>query len=306
MNPTDVCLLSGTAHPALGESLSQVLGVPLAKRILDRFPDGELRVHLEEDVRGRDVFLLQSVCAPVGDHVLELLLLADACRRSGAARITAVLPYFAYARQDRREGSGDPLGAAVLARTLGEAVDRIVTVDLHSPAIEGSFPVPMEHVSAMPLLQQHLGTAGGQRVVVSPDVGGLKRAERFARELGAPVAVVHKSRLSGAEVKAGGLVGDVQGASPIIVDDMISTAGTIEAAVHVLLDQGCAPHITVCATHGLFVGPARDRLAKLPLERVVITDSLPPPADLPVPLETASIAPLLADTVRRLHADGAA
>lgn len=305
MSERPLCLFSGNAHPALAARIAQTLGQPLSGRVLDRFPDGELRVALNDDVGGRDVFIIQSLSAPVGDHLLELMLLADAAKRSHARSVTGVVPYFAYARQDRREGAGQPLGSAVLARTVGSALDRLVVVDLHSPSVEGAFPVPVEHVAALHLLAEHVRAGDAPKVVVSPDLGAVKRAERFARAIGAPLAFVHKTRTSGKDVQVGGLVGDVRGAAPIIVDDMISTAGTIEATARVLVEHGCEPEITVCATHGLFVGPARERLKNLPIRRIVVTDSLPAPVDFPVTIESVSIAPTLAETIRRLHNGGA-
>lgn len=296
-------VIGGTSHPALTGELAHALGVEPLPRLLERFPDGEHRVQLQADVRGRDVFLVQSLRGS-GDHLLELLLLADACRRAGAARITGVLPYLAYARQDRRETPGVPLGARVIADALGEALDAAIVVDLHSPAVEGCFSIPVEHVSAVPLLSQAARQHARNAVVVSPDLGAAKRAEHFAQPLGLPVAIVHKSRLTGRDVTASGVVGEVRGKAPVFIDDIVSTAGTIEAATRVLLDAGCAPEVTVCATHGLFVPPAVQRLQPLPLRRILVTDSVPPPTGLALPLEIVGIAPLLADAVRRLHGVG--
>ncbi len=296
-------VVAGSAHPKLATELAARLGTQVAARIGERFPDGEWRVRLGDDVRGRDVFLVQPLCLPVGDHLLELLLLADACRRSGAARVCALVPYLAYARQDRRGGEGEPLGARVIASLLSEAVDRAVVVDLHSPAVEGGFSISVEQVDPMTALAAHVGPGAGD-VVVAPDLGAARRAERFARALGKPVAIVHKTRLTGSEVEARGVVGDVRGLVPILVDDIISTAGTIEAATLALREAGAADGLTVCATHGLFVGPARERLSRLPLRRLIVTDSLPPPErDFPVPLEVVPLAPVLAPLVERMHAE---
>lgn len=294
-------VLGGTSHPALAEAVARAVGVEPAARLIDRFPDGEHRVQLQTEVRDQDVFIVQSLRAPVGDHLLELLLLSDACRRAGAARITGVIPYLAYARQDRRDVTGVPLGARVVADVLDRALDRAVLVDLHSPPVEGCFSIPVEHVSAMSLLAEAVRDHAPNAVVVSPDLGAAKRAERFARSLGLPVAIVHKSRLTGTDVAASGVIGEVAGHAPILVDDIISTAGTVEAAVRVLLDAGATEEITVCAAHGLFVPPAVRRLQPLPIRRIIVTDSVPPPTGLPLPMETVSLAPLLAETVRRIH-----
>jgi ribose-phosphate pyrophosphokinase len=298
-----VVLMSGSSHPTLGTAVAEVLGIDLGRCVVDRFPDGEHHVEVSEEVRGCDVYLLQTLGPPVDSHLMELLLLVDACRRRGAARLTAVVPYLAYARHDRRETGREPLGARLVADMLRAAgVDRLVVVDLHSPAVEGCFDIPVEHLSAMPLLAEHLrrtGTPGS--VIVSPDLGAVKRAERYAAHLKLPVAVVHKRRMSGSEVKAHNITGEVKGCAPILVDDMISTAGTIEAAVHALLDAGCAPEVTVVATHALLVGPALERLQRLPLRRLLTTDSLPRSEQLTLPVENVSIAALLARSIEQLR-----
>lgn len=297
-------LLAGTSHPALAADLAAELGVPLGELTVERFPDGELDVDVQAPVRGRDVFLLQSLHAPVGEHLLELSLIADACARQGAASVTAVVPYLGYARQDRREAGTEPLGARVVAELLAAGrVDRVVCLDLHSRAVEGCFRHPVDHAAAVPALGEHV-RAGlpSPAVVVSPDLGAVKRAEAFARPLGLPVAVVHKHRLSGAEVEAQGVVGEVRGLHPVVVDDIISTGGTLEAAVRAVLAAGAVGPVTVVASHGLFVGPAGRRLAGLPLARVVVSDSVPAPAAAPFPLERVRSAPALAAVVRRLLA----
>ncbi|ADO72969.1 ribose-phosphate diphosphokinase [Stigmatella aurantiaca] len=299
-----VVLMSGSSHPALGESIAEMLGVEPGRCVIDRFPDGEHHVEVVEEVRGCDVYLLQPLGPPVDPHLMELLLLVDACRRQGAARVTAVVPYLAYARQDRRETRAEPLGARLLADLIrASGVDRIVVVDLHSPAVEGCFSLPVEHLSAMPLLAENLRhTVTPDSVIVSPDLGAMKRAERYAALLKLPLAVVHKRRMSGSQVQAHNITGDVKGCAPILVDDMISTAGTIEAAVQALLEAGCAPLVTVVATHSLLVGPSLERLQRLPLRRLLTTDSVPRSEPLPIPLEVVSVAPLLARSIEMLRA----
>jgi ribose-phosphate pyrophosphokinase len=294
--------LAGSSHPSLAAEVARELAVPVGKCRVERFPDGESEIDVQEDVRGAEVFVLQSLCQPVGDHLLELSLIADACHRAGARRVTGVVPYLGYARQDRRETGGEPLGARVVGELLAAGrVNRLVCVDLHSRAVEGCFPQPVEHVSAIPALVEFLRSRLPQpAVVVSPDLGAVKRAEAFARPLGLPVAVVHKQRLSGADVKAHGVVGEVRGLHAVVVDDMISTGGTMVAAARAVLAAGAQPRVTLAATHGLFVGPARERLAGLPLERVVVADTLPPVGSLGFALETVSCAPLLASVVKRL------
>ena len=295
-------LLAGTSHPALAKEVAAELKLPLGRCDLERFPDGELDVQLQENVRGAEVFILQSLNAPVGENLLELALMSDACQRLGAASVTAVIPYLGYARHDRRVSGREPLGARVVAELIAAGrVDRVVCLDLHSRAVEGCFPRPVEHADAVPLLIAHLrSTLTLPAVVISPDLGAVKRAEQFARPLGLPVAVVHKQRLSGAEVKAMGVVGEVAGRHVIVVDDMISTGGTLVAAVETVLAHGAKSPVTVVASHGLFVGPAQERLAALPLARVVVTDSVPFPGKARFPLEIVRSAPALADVIRRL------
>jgi ribose-phosphate pyrophosphokinase len=298
-------LLSGTAHPALATLVAGHLGQALAERDIETFPDGELHITVKESLRGHDVYLLQPTGPPVERHVLELLLLADACRRAGAARVTAVIPYFGYARQDRRASGREPVGGRLMADLLAAAgIARVVALDLHAVSLEGFFAMPLEHLTAVPVLVTAVHserTANG--VVVAPDAGATRLAERYARALHLPVAIVQKVRRSGTEVTARGVTGDVKGRAPIIVDDMISTGGTIAAAVAALVAAGCQGDVTVVATHGLFVATALERLAALRLRGLIVTDSLPATAQPSPPVHVVSIAPLLADAVSRLYHD---
>jgi ribose-phosphate pyrophosphokinase len=300
-------LLAGSSHPALAKEIAAELQLPLGRCDIERFPDGELDIQLQENVRGAEVFIIQSLHAPVGEHLLELALLSDACQRLGAASVTAVIPYLGYARHDRRVSGREPLGARVVAELIAAGrVDRVVCLDLHSRAVEGCFPRPVEHADALPLLIAHVrASLSLPAVVVSPDLGAVKRAEAFARPLGLPVAVVHKQRLSGAEVKAMGVVGEVKGLHVIIVDDMISTGGTLVAAVQTVLAHGAKSPVTVVASHGLFAGPAQQRLAGIPLARVVVTDSVPFTGKALFPLEVVRAAPALAEVIGRLVASSA-
>lgn len=295
-------LLAGTSHPQLAASLSAELGLPLGPCRITRFPDGELDISLEADVRGAEVFVVQSLHAPAGEHLLELALITDVCQRAGAESVTAVIPYLGYARHDRRVSGREPLGARVVAELLAAGrVDRVVCLDLHSRAVEGCFPRPVEHADAVPLLIEHVrARIQSPAVVVSPDLGAVKRAESFARPLGLPVAVVHKQRLSGSEVKAETVVGEVAGRHVVVVDDMISTGGTLAAAVQTVIAHGALSPVTVVASHGLFVGPALERLAALPLARVVVTDSVPAVPNVAFPLERVGSAKAIAAVIRRL------
>ena len=299
-------LVHGSANGALAASIASELGIALGRCVIHRFPDGEMQVEVLDNPRARDIYVVQGTHPPVGENLLELLLIVDAYRRAGAWRITAIIPYFGYARQDRRRHGRESLGARLVTELLGAAaVDRVVAVDLHTPAIEGCFMHPLEHLTAVPLLADRARSlVGDSAVVVSPDLGAVKLAERYAERLGLPMAVVHKLRTSGADVKAQGVVGAVEGRAPIIVDDMVTTAGTVEATVLALIERGAREEITVVATHGLLVGPARARLEALPIRRIIVTDSIPgPERPLSIPIERVSLAPLLAETVRRLHGE---
>jgi ribose-phosphate pyrophosphokinase len=301
----EVSIVAGSANPVLAEAVASALGARLASRIVERFPDSEVHVEILESMRGKDVYLLQPTSPPVDEHLLELLFLADACRRAGAARSTAVIPYSGYARQDRRARGREPVGARVVADMLGAAgISRIVAVELHSPALEGFFALPLEHLSAVPLLADAARPwMTGKGVVVAPDLGAAKLADRYARILDLPVAIVHKTRLGGDAVSVHRITGEVRDRAPLIVDDMISTGGTIEAAIKALREAGCAPDITVVASHGLFVGPARQRLSAAAARRYIVTDSVPSAEGTPLPVQVVSVSGLLAETIRRLHDD---
>jgi ribose-phosphate pyrophosphokinase len=299
-------IFAGSANVPLAEAIAERLDTQPGSREAQVFPDGELQVELQESVRGEDVYVVQPTSPPAEKHLLELLLLADAARRAGAARMTAVIPYFGYARQDRRASGREAVGARLVAGLLesGRLFERVVAVDVHTEAIEGFFGIPLEHLSAVPMLIESVRAyAGTNGVVVAPDMGAAELAQRYAEPLGLPVAVVHKARISGTEVSVGSVTGEVGDRKPIIVDDMISTGGTQKAAIDALLEAGCEPEITVVASHGLFAGSAEEDLRDTPVERFVVTDSVPPPEGLELPLEVVSLTPLLAETVDRLHND---
>ncbi|MER7099732.1 ribose-phosphate pyrophosphokinase [Streptomyces humidus] len=297
-----VGVVAGTAHRALADAVAAALGTAPVACELERFPDGELRPDVGQ-VQGEDVYVVQPTGPAVNEHLIELLLLLDACHRGGADRLTAVVPYFGYARQDRRTRAGQPVGARVVTEALEAAgADRLVVVDPHTAALEAMCGMPVEMLTAVPAIAAVLAEeTPGTAVVVSPDFGAVKLAEHYACLLRRPVAVVRKTRESGTRVQAEELVGDVAGRPTVIVDDMISTGATVEAAVRVLLSCGAAPDITVAATHGLLAGDARDRLAQLPLRRVLVTDTLATGQTQALPLQVRSVAPLLADAINRLH-----
>ena len=297
-------IVTGSSNYALAEEVAKNLGVELVPRILERFPDGELNIEIKQSVRGCDVYLIEPTCPPVDEHFFELFLLADACRRAGATHLTAVIPYFGYARQDRRAHGREPVSLRLLADLIAaSAVQRVVVVDFHSRAVESAFAVPVEHLSAISILANAVRpSVHKDGVVVSPDLGAVKMAEHYARLLGLSVAIIHKTRISGAEVTVQRIIGDVRDREVVVVDDMITTGGTIEKAIKALLDAGCSSSgIKVVASHGLFVGNAADRLAQLPIEKIYVSDSVPRSERSPLPLQVSSLAPLLAETIHRLY-----
>lgn len=311
---SDVVVLCGSANPAIGAGTARELGLPLGGCTALRFPDGE--VHVEVDARGiegRDVFIVQptppelhagSAADPAKgsrDHLLELLFLADACHRSGASSVSAVVPYFGYARQDRRKKPGEALGARVVAQVLGTArFERIVTVDLHSDVVEASLDVPAEALTAVPLLAEALrNEADRDSVVVAPDFGAVRLAREYSRLLGLPLAVVHKARASATQVDVEGVSGDVRGLHPIVVDDMIATGGTIVAAARALRDAGARGEMIVAATHPVLTPGTTDRLREAGLRRLVVTDTLALARTEPS-IMVVSVAPLLAACIRRI------
>jgi len=298
-----LALLSGSANPRLAQAIAGLLGEPLTRCHHEEFPDSEQHVEILESVRGSDTYVIQPTSPPVDSHLVELLLLGDAARRAGAARVTAVVPYFGYAKQDRRAKGREPVTARLVADLIEAAFDRVVALDVHTGSIEALFRTPAEHLTAVTVLAEAVRAVRFTRsVVVAPDLGAVKLAERYAAILDLPVAVVRKRRLSARRVTVSGIVGDVDGRAPIIVDDMISTGATIASAIETLSGASCAPEIIIVATHGLFVSTA-ERLKDSPAYKFIVTDSVSQEDDLPLPVQVASVAPLLADAVGRLHGD---
>jgi ribose-phosphate pyrophosphokinase len=297
-------ILAGSANVLLAENIARKLNVELVRRVLERFPDSELHIEIQESVRGHDVYLVQPTSPSVDEHLFELFLMADACRRAGAIHLTAVIPYFGYARQDRRARGREPLSVRLIADLLAKSgIRRMVAVDLHSQGVEGAFAIPVEHLSAVSILAEAVRSSMPRNaVIVSPDLGAVKMAERYAKLLDLPVAIIHKTRISGAEVSVQRIVGEVRDKQVLVVDDMISTGGTVEKAILALLEGGClSSGIKVAASHGLLVGPAADRLGKLPIEKIYVSDSVPTPERFPVPIQVSSLDWLLAETIQRLH-----
>jgi len=297
-------LIAGSSNVPLAEATARCMETPLSIADVTQFPDSEQHVQLLESVRGADVFILQATSPPVDKNLVELLFLCDAARRAGSERVTAVVPYFGYARQDRRARGREALAARLSGDMIaGSGADRFVGIDIHGRTVEGFFSIPVEHLSAVPLLVQRVQqmSIGDESVVVAPDLGAVKLAEAFAQELNLPVAVVRKARVSGSEVSVAGVMGDVRDRIPIIVDDMISTGATIHAAAEALMSAGAQRRMIVAATHGLFVGTAAESLGQEWLERIIVTDTVPQSAEGGLPVETVTVATLLADAITKLH-----
>jgi ribose-phosphate pyrophosphokinase len=298
-------IFAGTSHPQLATEIMGALEASLGRAEVGLWRNGETRVKLEENVRGSDVFAIQSMSAPVDHHLMELLLIIDALRRASAARITAVIPYFAYAKQEKKTTGREPISAKLVANLLTTAgADRILTMDLHAPAIEGFFDIPVDHLRAAPILARHINRQGLRDLaVVSPDAGGVARAEELRGRTGGSLAIISK-RHPGPDVsEALEMVGDVCGKPAVIVDDMISTGGTLALAAELLRERGASP-IYAAATHGIFAQDGLRLVHESPLDKILVTDTLPLPENGPTDkIEIVSVAPLLAEAVTRIHKD---
>jgi ribose-phosphate pyrophosphokinase len=300
-------LFTGRAHPALSQKVSDYLGLRLGKATIAPFPDGELLVKLEEDVRGRDVFILQPTCAPSNETLMELLIFIDCARRASAERVTAVIPYFGYARQDRKDEGRVPITAKLAANLIATAgADRVLTIDLHAAQIQGFFDIPVDNLYAEPVLGRHYGERGLQDLVlVSPDVGNTKRTVAYARRLGGDLAVINKRRVSGKDVEVGEIIGEVAGKDVLMMDDMITTGGTVASAAELCKAKG-ARDIYVGATHAVLCGPAAERLREAPINEVVVTDTIPVPRekiDAIGKLKVLSVSELIGEAIHRIHND---
>ncbi len=301
-------IFSGQANPDLAAKICRHLHLEPAAITLGKFPDGENYCKLDEDVRGRDVFLVQPTSPPVNDTLIELLIMIDCCKRASAERITAVIPYYGYARQDRKDEGRVPITAKLAANIIVRAgADRVLTMDLHAAQIQGFFDVPVDHLYAAPVLNEHfvnLDLVNDKIVVVSPDEGSIKRALGHSKRLGGTLAIVDKRRTSALEVRQSTIIGGpVEGKTVLLFDDMISTAGSICGAAKLVHDQG-AKEIHIAATHGVLCGPAIQKLADAPIDSIIVTDTIPIPAEKQLPnLVQLSVAPLLAEAIKRIHHD---
>lgn len=296
-------IFSGTAHPQLTNKICEYLNVSQGKVYIGRFPDKEVDVKVESDVRGADVFIVQPTCCPANENLMELLILIDCLRRASADRITAVIPYYGYARKDRKDEGRVPITAKLVANLLvNSGVDRVLTVDLHAAQIQGFFDIPVDHLLAGSVFVPYFESLKiPDLVVVSPDVGSLKQARSYAKRLNGDLAIVDKRRESAEKVSSLNIIGDVNQKNALLVDDMISTGGSIAEACRFLKDKG-AKKIYICATHPVLCGNATEKLKKLPVEEIVVSDSIPIPGSKQLDnLKVISLAPMLGECIRRIN-----
>ncbi len=297
-------IVSGSAHPRLASDICAYLGVPLCDATVSSFPDGETFVKINENIRGRDVFIVQPTCPPTNQNLMELLIMVDAARRSSAARITAVIPFFGYARQDRKDQPRVPITAKLVANLLVAAgVHRVLTMDLHAQQMQGFFDIPVDHLYALPVMMNYLQALElGDLVVVSPDVGGVKMASAYAEALKAGLAIVVKRRLSATEIEAVTVIGEVEGKNVILVDDLTETAGTLVGAARILRDQG-ARDVYAGVSHAVLTDLAVERLKSSEIKELITTDSVPMRTDVNSRVKVLSVAELLGEGIRRIHDD---
>ena len=297
-------LLTGTAHPKLAQAIADYIGVPLGNATVTSFPDGETFVKINENVRGRDVFIIQPTCPPTNQNLMELLILVDAARRASAARITAVIPFFGYARQDRKDQPRVPITAKLVANLLvASGVNRVLTMDLHAQQLQGFFDIPVDHLYSLPVLLKDIQTRQlGDLVVVSPDVGGVKMASAYAQALKAGLAIVIKRRISATEIEAEHVIGEVEGKNVLLVDDLTETAGTLAGAAKILREAG-AKDVYAMVSHAVLTGMAGERLRGSEIKELIATDSVPVPELEGCKITVCSVAALLGEGIKRIHDD---
>ena len=300
-------IFAGHSNPDLADRISDYLGIALGKANLERFPDGELMIKLDEDVRGKDVFFIQPTCHPVDNSLMELLIFIDCARRASAERITAVIPYFGYARQDRKDEGRTPITAKLVANLITTAgADRVLTLDLHAAQIQGFFDIPVDNLQAEPVFSRYyLEQKHNDLALVSPDVGNVKQARIYSQRLSGELAIIDKRRIDGSKVEMGNIIGDVKDRTVLMMDDIISTAGTICGAAELCRQHG-AKRILVGATHAVLCGPAAERLRDAPIDEVIVTDSVPIPQktlDTIGKVRILSVARLMGEAIHRIHND---
>ncbi|MEM0010956.1 MAG: ribose-phosphate pyrophosphokinase [Candidatus Bathyarchaeia archaeon] len=300
----DLRIFTGNANPKLAQRVAQELGVELGKGEVGRFSDGEIRIKIEESVRGMDVFIIQPTCNPVNDNLMELLLLIDAFKRASARRITAVIPYYGYGRQEKKVRPREPISAKLVADLISVAgADRVLTVDLHADQIQGFFDCPVDQLTAVPILADYfrsLGLSDEKVVVVSPDVGGVARARHFAELLGAPLAIIAKRRPEPNQAEVMEIIGDVEGKIAIVVDDIVDTAGSLLRGVEAMIKKGVRK-VYGCCTHPVLSGEAVKKIEEGDIEMLVVTDTIPLGNKSSDKIKVLSIAPLLAEAIARIH-----
>jgi ribose-phosphate pyrophosphokinase len=297
-------VFSGSAHPGLAREIAECLGIPLGQARLKRFPDTEVSFQIDENIRGTDVFIVQPTCTPVDQHLVELLIMIDAFRRSSAARITAVVPYYGYARQDRKDKPRVPISAKLVANVLSAAgTHRVLTMDLHKAQIQGFFDIPVDHLFAAPVIIDYLSRLEYPAMtLVSPDAGGAERARAYAKRLDAELAVIDKRRTDDGTAEVMNVIGDVTGRTCIIQDDIIDTAGTIVKAASALMENGAA-RVIACAVHGVLSGPAIERIERSPVELLIVTNTIPLNGERAASkkIVVLSVARLLAQAIKSIH-----
>ena len=301
----DIKIFAGNSNRPLAEEISEKIGLPLGAATVGKFNNGECAINIGEVVRGSDVFVIQSTCAPVNDNLVELLIMIDALKRASAGRITAVMPYFGYARQDRKAKARDPISAKLVANLITTAgADRVLTMDLHASQIQGFFDIPVDHLPGVPILAEYFKSKGLDNVVVvSPDHGGVQRARNLAERIGAPLAIIDKRRPEPNVSEIMNVIGDISGKHVIMIDDIIDTAGTITQGAQVLMDRG-AIDVYACCTHPVLSGPALERLDKSVIKEVVVTNTIPlEPEKMISKIKVLSVAPLLGAAIVRIHED---
>ena len=305
MSDTALQIFTGNANPELAQEIVEFLGMELSKAKVSKFKDGEVRLEINESVRGNNVFIIQPTCAPVNENLMELLIMVDAIRRASAKSITTVIPYYGYARQERKQKPREPISAKLVANLLTAAgADRMVTIDLHTSSIQGFFDIPVDHMPAVPLLANYYREKQLENVVVvSPDIGGVTRARNLAERLNCTLAIIDKRRPEPNKSEIMGIIGDVRGKNVIIVDDMIDTAGTITNAANFLSEQAGANEVYACCTHAVFTPPAVERIQQSSIKEMLITNTIPLTEEEKqcAKIQSVSIAPLLGRTIEFIH-----
>ena len=301
----NIKIFSGNSHPALAMQIASALGLPIGKAAISTFADGEISVSISESVRGSDVFLVQSTCGPVNNNLMELLIMIDACRRASAGRITAVIPYFGYARQDRKAKGRDPISAKLVANMIEAAgADRVLTMDLHASQIQGFFDIPVDNLLGNPIFVKYYMDKFPDHedmVVVSPDVGSVARSRTFANKMGMGLAIVDKRREKANQCEVMNVIGDVKGKKCILFDDMVDTAGSLCNAAKAIVEIGGATEVYACATHGVLSGPANERIADSCIKELTFLNTIPPLEGACSKIKYLDVSPIFADAIQRIY-----